>query len=246
MLRYSIAVAALIATSSFALADPMDHDKGGSMKMDGGAGMKMDNSAGPARDGGLSKDRAPGQLKGDRESASELAPGKVKKDDSAARADDKNFGDRKGDKADKAEMNKPDGNRDAKMDSADKAKNASKDRDDNSRNAANKLDNSSGTGASEGTEGKGGPKGSVANVTSEQRTKVKGIFTQHRVEPAHINVSVNIGVAIPRTVHLYPVPEDIVLIVPEYRGYEYVLLDDDRVAIIDPDTYEVVDIIVIA
>jgi hypothetical protein len=67
------------------------------------------------------------------------------------------------------------------------------------------------------------------------------------VEPArNLNVSVNVGVALPRSVHLYPVPEDIVLIVPDYRGYDYIMLDDNRVAIVDPDTFEVVDIIEIA
>ena len=52
--------------------------------------------------------------------------------------------------------------------------------------------------------------------------------------------------ALPRSVHLYPIPEDIIVIVPDYRGYDYIMLDDDRVAIVDPETYEVVDIIEIA
>jgi len=58
-------------------------------------------------------------------------------------------------------------------------------------------------------------------------------------------VSVNVGVAlhVPCT---STGARDIVLIVPEYRGYEYILLEDNRVAIVDPDTFEVVDIIVIA
>ena len=60
------------------------------------------------------------------------------------------------------------------------------------------------------------------------------------------NVAVNDGVALPRSVHLYPIPEDIIVIVPDYRGYDYIMLDDDRVAIVDPETYEVVDIIEIA
>ena len=89
-------------------------------------------------------------------------------------------------------------------------------------------------------------KASITGVTEEQRTRVKSVFIQHRVEPARgLNVSVNVGVALPRSVHLYPVPEDIVTIVPEYRGYEYILLEDNRVAIVDPDTFEIVDIIVI-
>jgi hypothetical protein len=59
-------------------------------------------------------------------------------------------------------------------------------------------------------------------------------------------VAVNVGVVIPHTVRLYPLPADIITIVPDYSGYEYIMLDDDRVAIIDPDTFVVVDIIVIA
>lgn len=116
---------------------------------------------------------------------------------------------------------------------------------DKSRNEHSHSNSS--TGASEGSEGRSGAKGSVANVTSEQKTRIKTNFTRHHVEPArNLNVSVNVGVALPRSVHLYPVPEDIIAIVPDYRGYEYIMLDDDRVAIVDPDTFEVVDIIVIA
>ena len=59
-------------------------------------------------------------------------------------------------------------------------------------------------------------------------------------------MAVNVGVALPRSVNLYPIPEDIIVIVPDYRGYDYIMLDDDRVAIVDPETYEVVDIIEIA
>ena len=61
-----------------------------------------------------------------------------------------------------------------------------------------------------------------------------------------LDVAVNVGVVIPHSVHVYPVPIDIVTIVPDYRGYMYFMIDDNRVAIVDPDTYEVVDVIVIA
>lgn len=73
------------------------------------------------------------------------------------------------------------------------------------------------------------------------------VFAQHHVELVRgLNVAVNIGVALLRSVHLYPVPAEIVTIVPEYRGYEYILLEDNRVAIVDPGTFEVVEIIIIA
>jgi hypothetical protein len=116
------------------------------------------------------------------------------------------------------------------------------------RSRADERRGNAGTGASEGTEGRGGGhRGSVANVTTEQKTRIKTIFSQHHVAPVrNLGVAVNVGVAIPRSVHVYPVPEDIVTIVPDYSGYMYFMIDEDRVAIVDPDTYEVVDIIVIA
>jgi translation elongation factor P/translation initiation factor 5A len=42
------------------------------------------------------------------------------------------------------------------------------------------------------------------------------------------------------------VPADVIEIVPEYREFDYIMLDDNRIAIIDRNTYEVVDIIVLA
>ena len=89
-------------------------------------------------------------------------------------------------------------------------------------------------------EGKGG-----ASLTQEQRTKVKGSFAKHRGKSANVNITVNVGVAVPRSVQLYAVPADIVVIVPAYRRYRYFIVGDS-VCIVDPDTYEIVEIIVIA
>ena len=90
-----------------------------------------------------------------------------------------------------------------------------------------------------------GDKAALSKVTPEQKTQVKTIFTKHRVEPATINISVNVGVAIPRETRLYSVPEDILVIAPAYRDYRYFIIGD-RVCIVDPDTLEIIDIIVIA
>jgi hypothetical protein len=125
--------------------------------------------------------------------------------------------------------------------------NAANDRDRN-RNEARAHDRGgASTGASEGTEGRSGGRGSITSVTTEQKTRVRSAFTRHRVEPARdLDVAINVGVRIPHSVHLYPVPMDVIEIVPAYRDYQYILLDDNRVAIIDPATFEVVDIIILA
>ena len=46
----------------------------------------------------------------------------------------------------------------------------------------------------------------------------------------------------PDTVTFYDLPETIVDIVPEYRGFDYIVVRDELV-IIDPDTLEIVAIL---
>ncbi|MGO4681959.1 DUF1236 domain-containing protein [Hyphomicrobium sp. 2TAF46] len=216
MLKYSIAIAALLAASPLAAAEQMDRgDKG----VD--ANSAAEHAPGQMKEGGSSKDLAPAQRKREGSSAKETSPSKLK-ENSASRSDES--GNRKADN--------------------DKSQRSDKAKGDTPRAEAGKGNES--TGASEGAAGHAGGKTSITGVTEEQRAKVKSVFTQHHVEPARgLNVSVNIGVALPHSVHLYPVPAEIVTIIPEYRGYEYILLEDNRVAIVDPATFEVVDIIII-
>ena len=252
MLKYSIAIAALLAASPLAVAEQMDRgDKGAGSSSNSAA----EHAPGQMKDSGSAKDFAPGQRKEEGSPAKEMSPGHLK-DNSASRSDEKSRLERK---SENSEGLKKSSDRNAKNDAdrnskaAQTDRNAKNDRSDQSdkmkseqsRTETQRSNNS--TGASEGTEGRSGGRASITGVTEEQRTRVKSVFIQHRVEPARgLNVSINVGVALPRSVHLYPVPEDIVMIVPEYRGYEYILLEDNRVAIVDPDTFEVVDIIVIA
>ena len=253
MLKYSIAAAALLAASSLAVADQMDRgDKGAGA----GSNSAAEHAPGQMKDNGSAKDFAPGQRKEEGNSAKEVSPGHLK-DNSASRSDEKSGLERKSENSEglknkNSDRNaKNDADRNSTAERSDRnAKNDRSEQSDKMRKEQSRIEtqrSNSSTGASEGTEGRSGGKGSVTGVTEEQRTRVKSVFIQHRVEPARgLNLSINVGVALPRSVHLYPVPEDIVTIVPEYRGYEYILLEDNRVAIVDPDTFEVVDIIVIA
>lgn len=81
------------------------------------------------------------------------------------------------------------------------------------------------------------------NISTEQRTQVREIFVQNKVAPAKIDVNINVGVAVPRTVELHPLPPRIIEIVPAYRGYEYFVLADGRIIIVQPSTHEVVYIL---
>jgi hypothetical protein len=57
-----------------------------------------------------------------------------------------------------------------------------------------------------------------------------------------VNFDINIGVAVPRTVHVVVLPADIVEIVPEYRGFDYVIVGN-QLLIIDPNTLLIVEVL---
>jgi hypothetical protein len=44
---------------------------------------------------------------------------------------------------------------------------------------------------------------------------------------------------------LHPLPPRVVEILPAYRSYRYFVLADNRIVIVEPDTYEIVYILVV-
>jgi uncharacterized protein DUF1236 len=81
-----------------------------------------------------------------------------------------------------------------------------------------------------------------AKLTTEQRTKITSVIRQQKVERVNLNVSVSVGTRIPASVHLYPLPQEVIVIYPEWRGYDYVLVGD-QIVIINPRTHEIVAIV---
>lgn len=81
------------------------------------------------------------------------------------------------------------------------------------------------------------------NVTTEQKTEIRQVLTETRVEPAKVDFDVTVGVAVPKTVVLHPLPARVVKLVPAYEGYEYFVLADGRIIIVEPGTLTVVYIL---
>lgn len=190
--------------------------------------------------------KAPGQMKDAGAPAREVAPGRIGGGDNAENKDDGRDKDRAADKADREDQGRSDKsmkNGDAKADAdRDKARaRAEDDRGDKDRGAT-------GASKSERTEkgdGKSG-KGSLSSVSPEQKTKVRDAFSRNRAAPVKdLDISINVGVVVPRTVHFHRVPREVVVLAPGYEDYLYFVVGD-RICIVDPDTYEIVDIIVIA
>jgi hypothetical protein len=92
-------------------------------------------------------------------------------------------------------------------------------------------------------QGAAGAKG-AANLSTEQRTKIRTVIKEKvHVQPlTNVNFSISIGTRVPRTVHFYPVPAEVISIYPEWRGYKLILVNNQYI-IVDPNTYEIVYII---
>ncbi|WP_054312181.1 DUF1236 domain-containing protein [Mesorhizobium sp. 1M-11] len=89
-----------------------------------------------------------------------------------------------------------------------------------------------------------GKSSTTVNVTAEQKTEITQVIRETKVAPARdIDVEISVGVAIPRTIEVHRLPPRIIRIVPDYEGYVYFVLDDGRIVILDPDTYEVVAVL---
>jgi hypothetical protein len=85
--------------------------------------------------------------------------------------------------------------------------------------------------------------GERLKVSEQERTRVRDRIRQTRVEKTRINVNISVGTHIPRSVRLHTLPVAIVEFAPEYRGYSYIVLEDETIVIVHPTTYVIVDYI---
>ena len=82
-----------------------------------------------------------------------------------------------------------------------------------------------------------------ANLNDNQRTRISESITRLNAKPVtNVNFSLSVGSVVPRDVHFQPLPSDIVEIVPQYRGYNFVVVRDD-IVIVEPSTYKIVDVL---
>jgi len=81
-----------------------------------------------------------------------------------------------------------------------------------------------------------------AKLSTEQRTKISSVIREQKVERVNLNVSVNVGTRIPASVRVHALPQQVIVIYPEWRGYDYILVGE-QIVIINPRTHEIVAVI---
>jgi hypothetical protein len=103
-------------------------------------------------------------------------------------------------------------------------------------------------------------KSGVQLVSEDQHSQIKTAVargTSPRVDRRLLNFSVSIGSRVPQSVRVVTLPDEIVRIVPQYRGFNYFIISyrtkdpggadyffvKDELVIIDPQTLEIVAII---
>lgn len=78
------------------------------------------------------------------------------------------------------------------------------------------------------------------NINDQQRTRISASISHLNVQPlTNVNFSLSVGTAVPRDVRLQPLPAEVVEIVPQYRGYDFVLVKDE-IVIVEPSSYKIV------
>jgi hypothetical protein len=92
------------------------------------------------------------------------------------------------------------------------------------------------------------PKQGAAHVSlnADQRSRVNTAFKGHKGNASvSVNVDVRVGARLPGSIALVAIPSDVIVVVPEWRRYKYIVVGD-TVCIVDPDTFEIIDVIVLA
>jgi hypothetical protein len=125
---------------------------------------------------------------------------------------------------------RPDGDRPRTSDQPDKSRPKGAERPDKGR-----------PDMAEPDTGKGGT--GRARLSEQQRGEIRAKLQGTRVEKARVQVNINVGSRIPRSVRLHPLPGPILALAPAYRGYSYLVRDDDTIVIVDSRSYVVVDVI---
>jgi hypothetical protein len=79
-------------------------------------------------------------------------------------------------------------------------------------------------------------------LSVDQRTRLRQAFPTGRDRVSRVHFTRRVGTRIPRSVMLFAVPAAVFAIFPYYRDYRYTVIDD-TICIVDPATYEIVDVL---
>lgn len=81
------------------------------------------------------------------------------------------------------------------------------------------------------------------NINDQQLTRISTSISHLNVQPlTNVNFSLLVGTVVPRDVRLQQLPAEVVEIVPQHRGYDFVLVKDE-IVIVEPSSYKIVAVL---
>ena len=88
-----------------------------------------------------------------------------------------------------------------------------------------------------------GQAGAGAKLSTEQRTQITTVIKSQNIRPVtNVNFSISVGTRVPRNVGFHPLPSQIITVYPDWRGYEFFLVND-QIVVVNPRTLEIVAVI---
>jgi hypothetical protein len=99
------------------------------------------------------------------------------------------------------------------------------------------------TGDSKG-QSKSGMASSNVSLTSEQKTTIRNTVISSGPRISSVNFAVRVGVVVPRSVRIAPVPATLIEIQPAWRGYSYFIYEDE-IIIVEPRTLKIIAVVAV-
>jgi hypothetical protein len=81
------------------------------------------------------------------------------------------------------------------------------------------------------------------SLTTEQKTTIRQkVLTSSAPRVTNVDFDIKVGVVVPRTVRVAPLPVTIIEIEPEWRGYMY-FVSGDEIIVVEPGTLRIVAVL---
>jgi hypothetical protein len=114
-------------------------------------------------------------------------------------------------------------------------------RDNNAEGRDNKM-NADSKGAAENKQTTG-QAAAGGKLSGEQRTKISSVIRGTHVAPVtNVNFAISVGTRVPRDVEFHQLPAEVITYYPEWRGYEFIMVNN-QILVIDPATFEIVAVL---
>jgi Protein of unknown function (DUF1236) len=103
--------------------------------------------------------------------------------------------------------------------------------------------NADSKGAADGKSQTVGQAGAGGKLSGEQRTRISTVIRGQHVQPVtKVNFSISVGTRVPHEMSFHPLPPEVVTYYPEWRGYDFILVNE-QIVVVDPRTFEIVAVI---